>query len=162
MFTPCDSTDIPALAVMLRGLHGQHVAHVPHRFHDGASEAELQAFFATAMAEGAQLRAYRVGGVPRGYLMWRWRCSPATALRHPQRRAELEHIWVEPSWRRRGVARRLIAGFEAEIAGQGAEGWTTTVHAFNAPSRALMLGAGASGAVEVLEKRFQASGRTPG
>ncbi|WP_343502650.1 GNAT family N-acetyltransferase [Alloyangia pacifica] len=157
MFTSCDSKDIPALAVMLRGLHGLHVAHVPHRFHDRASEAELQSFLAEAMAQGAQLRAYRVGHVPRGYLMWRWRLSEATTLGHAQRRAELEHIWVEPSWRRRGVARRLIAGFEAEIAGQGAEGWTTTVHAFNAPSRALMLGAGATGAVEVLEKRFQAA-----
>ncbi|MCA0942481.1 GNAT family N-acetyltransferase [Salipiger pacificus] len=158
MFTPCDSTDIPALAVMLRGLHGHHVAHVPHRFHDRASEAELQAFLAEAMAEGACLCAYRVGQVPRGYLMWRWRLSEVTALKHPQRHALLEHIWVEPSWRRRGVARRLIAGFEAEIAGQGAEGWTTAVHAFNAPSRALMLGVGATGAVEVLEKRFQPAG----
>lgn len=155
MFTPCDSQDIPALATMLRGLNALHAAHVPHRFHGDAGAPELESFFAEAMASGAQLRAYRLQGVPRGYLMWRWRHAERTALEHPQRRAMLEHIWVEPSWRRRGVARRLISGFEAEIAGQGASGWTTMVHAFNAPSRALMTGAGAVGSVEVLEKRFQ-------
>ncbi|MBE9635231.1 GNAT family N-acetyltransferase [Salipiger mangrovisoli] len=154
MFTPCDTTDTPALAVLLRGLHAHHVAQVPHRFHDQATQEELQAVLDDAMAEGAQLRAYRVEGVPRGYLMWRWRLRAGSALEHPQRVALLEHIWVDPSWRRRGVARRLIAGFEAEISGQGAEGWITKVHAFNAPSRALMLGAGAMGAVEVLEKRL--------
>ncbi|WP_353472758.1 GNAT family N-acetyltransferase [Salipiger sp. H15] len=137
MFTPCDSTDIPALAGMLRGL-------------GPTGEAGLRDDLAAAMDAGAQLRAYRVGGVPRGYLVWRWQGGEGP------RRAVLEHIWVEPSWRRRGVARRLIAGFEAEIAGQGAQGWITRVEAANAPSRALMLGAGAIGAVEVLEKRLQA------
>ena len=154
MITPCTTSEIPALAALLRGLQSHHAAHLPQRFHDRATEADLRDVLHDALSEGAELLAYRVEGVPRGYLMWRWRERPASALEHPARLAQLDHIWTDPSWRRRGIARRLIAAFEARAARSGATGWIVALHSFNAASRGLMAGAAAQPSVEVLEKRL--------
>lgn len=154
MIAPCTTSDIPALAALLRGLQAHHAAHLPQRFHDRATEADLRDVLHDALSEGAELLAYRVEGVPRGYLMWRWRERPASALEHPARLAQLDHIWTDPSWRRRGIARRLIAAFEARTIAQGAQGWSVAPQGTNAAARALMAGAGARPAARMLEKRF--------
>ncbi|MCR8549898.1 GNAT family N-acetyltransferase [Salipiger sp. P9] len=147
-------TDLPHVAALLRGLNALHVARVPQRFHDAADETALAAFLAQQMAEGAQALVYRAEGVPRGYLLWKRRDMPASAVDRARRLAVLDHIAVAPSWRRRGIGRRLVARFEAEARAAGCEGWITMVHAFNGASAGLMRQSGAALAVEVLEKRL--------
>jgi len=146
--------DIPGLVAMLRGLNLCHVSHGPHPVHNYATEAELADFLATAMADGAQVLAYRAGGVPRGYLMWRL-CDVAPGVVDRQRRfGFLDHIYVEPSWRRKGIAGRLIARFESEIAAQACTGWRSTARNFNTASAALMARAGAEVAAYMFEKEL--------
>jgi GNAT superfamily N-acetyltransferase len=156
MIDTANDRDIPALADMLRGLNANHAFHLPDRFHDRASPAELQAHLRGQMDLGAQLLVYRLQDVPRGYLMWRWRAAGDPALEHPRRVAVLDHIYVEPNFRRHGMARRLVARFEAEIARSGGSGWVALVHRFNVRSAALMRGAGAAQSVDLFEKRLQA------
>ncbi|WP_417209520.1 GNAT family N-acetyltransferase [Antarctobacter sp.] len=154
MIDTADDSDIPALADMLHALNAHHASDLPDRFHTDGSGAALQSFFTQKLGQGARVLLYRTEGVPRGYLMWQAIDTAATALEHPRRQALLDHIYVQPIWRHRGLAQRLIARFERDIAAEGCSGWITRVHAFNAPSAALMRGAGAHLAVEVYEKRL--------
>ncbi|ASP21275.1 acetyltransferase (GNAT) family protein [Antarctobacter heliothermus] len=146
--------DIPTLADMLYALNAHHAADLPGRFHTDGTEAALRTFFAQKLGQGACVLLYRTEGVPRAYLMWQILDHAGTALEHPRRQALLDHIYVQPIWRHRGLARRLIARFEQDSRAQGCTGWITRVHAFNTPSAALMRGAGAHLAVEVYEKRL--------
>lgn len=155
MIDTATEADIPALAAMLRQLNAVHVAGNPLRFHDYGTTGERQAFFAEALASGARVLVYRVEGGPRGYLMWRLRRPGCAALERPRRMALLEHVFVEPICRRRGMGSRLIRRFEADIGAEGCAGWVTAVHGSNASSRALMRQAGARPTLEMLERRFQ-------
>ena len=96
-------TDLPHVASLLRGLNALHVQRVPHRFHDDADPETLEAFLATLMEQGGRILVYRAEGVPRGYLLWKLRDIPASAVERGRRVAVLEHIAVAPSWRRRGI-----------------------------------------------------------
>ncbi len=148
--TACTEADIPALAGLMRGVQATRLP--------CGGRGIPEVVFASALSEGARLLAYRAEAVPRGVLMWRWRKESSTEgpkERSAALRAQLDHIWVEPSWRRRGVARRLIAAFEAEIAAQGACGWLAQGEGMSAASGALMRRAGACACSERLEKRFQ-------
>ncbi len=147
-------TDLPQVASLLRGLNALHVQRVPHRFHAEADEPALAGMLAHELDTGAEALVYRAEGVARGYLLWRPREVAVSAVERPRKLAVLDHIAVAPSWRRRGIARRLVAGFEEEIAARGCDGWIASVHSFNAPSRGLMQRAGAERAVEVYEKRL--------
>ncbi|KUF10356.1 GNAT family N-acetyltransferase [Pseudoponticoccus marisrubri] len=160
MIRSATQDDIPALAAMLRELNALHATQVPHRFHDSGDAAGLRAFFETAFAEGARALLYVTDGVPRGYLLWRIEDRPASALEPPRRLAVLDHVHVEPIWRRRGLAGRLVARFEAESLAAGCTGWIARVHVFNASSAGLMRQAGAAPAVELFEKRLQAPSRS--
>ena len=143
---------------MLRGLHAHHVAHLPHRFHGEATEAELRDFVAAALAGGAEALVYRTGGVPRGYLLWNRHPPGPPILLHARNLAVLDHVWVEPGWRRQGIAARLVARFEDVAAQAGATGWMSRVHAFNRASSALMEEAGAVLSVRVYEKALPGAG----
>jgi len=147
-------SDLPQVASLLRGLNALHVQRVPQRFHAEADDAALAGLLAQELDTGAEALVYRAEGVARGYLLWRMREVPRSAVQRPRRLAVLDHITVAPSWRRRGIARRLVAGFEAEITARDCDGWVAHVHSFNGASRGLMQRAGAVRAVEVYEKRL--------
>ncbi len=148
-------SDLPQVASLLRGMNALHVQRVPQRFHAEADDAALVGMLAQELDSGAEALVYRAEGVVRGYLLWRRRKVSRSAVERPRSRAVLDHIAVAPSWRRRGIARRLVAGFEAEIAARGCDVWVAHVHSFNGASRGLMQRAGATRAVEVYEKRLR-------
>ncbi|SMX42590.1 GNAT family N-acetyltransferase [Maliponia aquimaris] len=152
MIDTARDTDLPALADMLYALNALHATHLPERFHTAGRRSDLGDILAGAMADGAQLLIYRTEGVPRGYLMWRPVDRPATALELAARKALLDHIYVQPIWRRRGLGARLMARFEQDIRAEGCTGWISRVHAFNGASAALMRGAGAQLSLQVFEK----------
>ncbi len=155
MIDTASDRDIPALAEMLFALNAHHATDLPGRFHTEGPQGDLQGFFADKMAEGARALVYRTEGVARAYLLWQVIDQPATALEHARKLALLDHIYVAPIWRHRGLARRLIARFEAESAALGCTSWVTRVHAFNEASAAMIQEAGASLAVQVFEKPIQ-------
>ncbi|EIE52863.1 N-acetyltransferase [Citreicella sp. 357] len=144
--------DLPQVAPLLRGLNALHAAQVPHRFHPDAGDAALGAFLERELASGARGLVYRTEGVVRGYLLWRCRTVPCTAVEHARTIAVLDHIAVAPSWRRRGIGRRLAERFETQARAAGCDGWIVAVHSFNTASAALMRGLGARDAVTMLEK----------
>lgn len=152
MIDTATDSDIPALADMLYALNAHHATDLPTRFHTDGPVSALHAFFAKQMGQGARVLLYRTEGVPRGYLLWQVVEHPGSALENPRRQALLDHIYVEPIWRRRGLAGRLIARFERDITQAGCTGWYSRVHVFNRASAALMRGAGAQVAVETYEK----------
>lgn len=152
MIDPLSNQDLPQVAPLLRGLNALHVSQVPHRFHDASDDTTLGGFLAQQLAEGALGLVYRTEGVVRGYLLWRMRDIPDNAVERGRRVALLDHIAVAPSWRRRGIARRLAQRFESDARAAGCDGWVVYVHGFNAASRGLMRGLGAQDAVQVLEK----------
>ncbi|MCR9275571.1 MULTISPECIES: GNAT family N-acetyltransferase [Mameliella] len=156
MIDTATDRDIPALAEMLFSLNAHHADDVPERFHTEGPQEDLQGFLAERMAEGARALVYRTEGVARAYLLWQVIDQPATALEKARKMAVLDHIYVAPIWRHRGLARRLIARFEAESSALGCTSWMTRVHAFNQASAAMMQGAGARLAVQVFEKPLQA------
>ncbi|MBS0125107.1 GNAT family N-acetyltransferase [Thetidibacter halocola] len=155
MITEATQTDIPALADMLRDLNACHLPHAPHRLHGDGDPAALEGFFNEAMERGARVLVYRTEGVARGYLMWLVQDRPGDAVTRPLRRALLDHVWVEPVWRRRGLAARLIARFEQDSRAAGCTGWIAHVFAVNAGSQALMRGQGAGCVTETFEKRYR-------
>ncbi|MBP0483379.1 GNAT family N-acetyltransferase [Sagittula salina] len=135
MITLATDTDLSELVPLLRDLNAQHTAYVPERFRCRGTDADLLGLLRSAAGRGTRFLIYRTEGVPRGYLGWRPHPVPEGALLQP-RLALLDHITVEPIWRRRGLATRLIARFEVEVA--AFDGWMVQGHAFNAASRALM------------------------
>lgn len=138
MITQAIDADIPAIARMLHDLNALHAHHRPDRFHDRGTHEALCAFLRDQTGQGARILIYVTEGVPRGYLMWKDGSADPTALEHARRQAVLDHIHVEPVWRRRGLASRLIARFEADIRAEGMTGWRSYVHTFNHASAALM------------------------
>jgi aminoglycoside 6'-N-acetyltransferase I len=154
MIEPANLNDLPALADMLYALNAFHADHLPSRFHTMGDRAALEAWFGSALAEGARILLYRTEGLPRGYLMWRVVDRPVSALEMATRLALMDHIHVDPIWRRRGLATRLIARFETDLRNEGCSGWVSKVHAFNHASAAMMRGAGAHVSVEMYAKQM--------
>lgn len=152
MITPATPQDIPDLAHMLRGLLALHVRHCPDRFHGNGTDADLHGFFEHRLHEGAQILIYRTETVARGYLLWLAQETPETVLERAQRLAILDHIYVAPGWRRRGIGGRLIRRFEQDAREGGHAQWLTRVHAFNRASLTLMDRAGATPTVHALTK----------
>ncbi|MEQ5870046.1 GNAT family N-acetyltransferase [Sagittula sp. NFXS13] len=159
MITTAETSDLPDLVSLMRALNAYHADHAPDRFHDRACDADLLGLLQSAQADGARFLIYRTEGVARGYLKWLPVPAAAPVMEHPRRQALLDHIYVEPIWRRRGLASRLIARFEAEIAGHF-DGWTVRVHAFNTASRALMQRHGAEATVLAYAKASSSSWST--
>ena len=147
MITEARAQDLPALVPLLRDLNALHADRVPAMYHDDGSDAEIEAVLRGMVEEGARILIYVTEGVPRAYLLWKPNRAPVEALECPLRLAVLDHIYVAPIWRKRGMARRLVARFEADIEKAGFEGWRVSVHRFNAASVALMQNTGARPAV---------------
>ncbi|MDO6732440.1 GNAT family N-acetyltransferase [Marinovum sp. 2_MG-2023] len=121
MITPCTVSDLPALAAMLHGLHAAQLHVLPQP--TGGAVDDLGKSLHLAMIRGTRILAYRTEDVPRGILLWHVADRPS-APRAP-RQAVLDHIYVAPGWRRRGIKRRLVRRFEAELAAAGCVGWLT-------------------------------------
>lgn len=95
---------------------------------------------------GAPVLVYRLQNVARGYLLWRWVA--------PRGVARIDRIFVEPNFRRHGMARRLIARFEGEIARSGGQGWVAEADPARPSGLALMRRVGAKGSGHRFEKRL--------
>lgn len=157
MITQATQSDLPALVPLLRELNGLHAENLPRRFHQSGSNSDLLEVLRTGHVTGTRFLIYKTEGVVRGYLAWVMAPRGKPGLEHPQTLALLDHIYVEPILRRRGVASRLIARFEADISALGAEGWTVRVHSFNRASAALMERHGAQLSVQSFTKLMTAA-----
>jgi GNAT superfamily N-acetyltransferase len=147
MICLANDSDLPALVPLFRTLHSYHVTHVPEVFHDASGDAAFLAVLQKARDEAARILVYKTQDISRGYLLWKPLPPAPTPLHKTRRLALLDQIYVEPICRRRGMASRLVARFEAEVSDAGYDGWVARVHAFNAASAALMQRLGAAQSV---------------
>lgn len=131
--------DLPALAALLDGFDTGHAAHFRADAGPGASPGQ-----------GARILVYRTEGVPRACLTWR----PAEPD-HSGKTARLDHIFVQPIWRRRGLGTRLILHFEQEIARVGCSGWIAGGHGLRGAAVGLFQDAGATWSGESYRKALQ-------
>ncbi|MFW2543823.1 GNAT family N-acetyltransferase [Primorskyibacter sp. 2E107] len=127
-------TELKGLETLLHDLQQLPVHFQPHRDRRGAQDGALFEGLRRAQLDGTRFLTYRTEGVARGYLAWT--ALPVGSL------ARLDHVYVMPILRRRGVASRLIARFEQEIAG-AFDGWVVAGPGDTCAARGLMARYGA-------------------
>ncbi|EPX85403.1 GNAT family N-acetyltransferase [Salipiger mucosus] len=101
MIVTCTEDDLPDLARMLRPAADRLPGQVCGMTEPGA----LCDVLSCEMRGGARVLGYRAGGALRGCLIaWPREAVDVLAGRH--------YVWVAPTWRHRGIARRLVAACE--------------------------------------------------
>lgn len=117
--------DIPTIARFVRALaEYERLAHEAR-----GSEADFHAaLFATPPRAGCLIA--EIDGVPAAMALYHWTFS--TFLARPGR--WLEDLWVEPAFRRRGIARALFARLAADTLAEGGGRLAWNVLDWNAPA----------------------------
>ena len=119
MITEATQSDLGGLVPLFRSLNDLHAVHVPDRFHDAASDADLHEVLQGAWHAGSRFLVYRTEGVARGYLKWQMLPEGVAALERPAARP----FWITFGWNRSGGAgawpRGSSAGSSGTAQGQG-------------------------------------------
>jgi aminoglycoside 6'-N-acetyltransferase I len=121
-----------------------HAAERPDVFHAKTDSDAVAALFRTLLADPGHFALIAVSddGVDRGYALCEITRTAPDALTLGRHRGVLHHIATMPAVRRQGVAMALIAEAKRRFRAAGATEWTTSYHAFNTASAALMRKAG--------------------
>jgi GNAT superfamily N-acetyltransferase len=117
--------DLPIIARFVRVL-----AEYERLAHEAiATEADFAAaLFGTPQRAGCLIAEW--DGVPAGFALYHWTFS--TFLGRPGR--WLEDLWVEPDYRRRGIARALFARLSADTLAEGGGRLAWNVLDWNTPA----------------------------
>ena len=117
--------DLPTIAHFVRAL-----AEYERLAHEAvATEADFAAaLFGTPRRAGCVIAEW--DGVPAGFALYHWTFS--TFLGKPGR--WLEDLWVEPDYRRRGIARALFARLSADTLAEGGGRLAWNVLDWNTPA----------------------------
>ncbi len=114
-----------------------------------ATEADFAAaLFATPRRAGCLIA--EVDGTPAGMALYHWTFS--TFLGRPGR--WLEDLWVDPAFRRRGIARALFARLSAETLAEGGGRLAWNVLDWNTPAIATYDAMGAKSLDEWTQRRL--------
>ena len=137
----------PEAAARLVPLNGVvqalHAVERPGIFKWPTDAAAVAALFADLLARKGHFALIAEGDDgDLGYAYCEILDTPDDALTLARRRGVLHHIATIPAARRQGVAAALIGAAKARFRDAGAREWTTSYHAFNAASAALMAKAG--------------------
>jgi GNAT superfamily N-acetyltransferase len=134
--------DVDTLLTLKASVHALHVAARPDVFKP-MSSAELGRWLRDRLAEDdtSGWLAER-GGTRLGYVLAAHRSRPETSFSHARQWLEIDEVVVEPSERRRGVARALIERVAAEGETLGLDGVELTAWAFNDTAHAAFERAG--------------------
>ncbi|WGW03720.1 GNAT family N-acetyltransferase [Tropicibacter oceani] len=150
-----DRQDLPQVVPLLRALHAHHVAHLPDVFHDQASSGALLAFLETQAKAGAWFFGHRDNGVLSAYLMAVPERRPRDSFRQAQSRILLDHLYVAPSLRGRGIAQALVHEMEERMREGAITCWDVTHHAFNTQAQRFFARQGAMPQVHKLGKSLK-------
>lgn len=117
--------DLPTIARFVRALAGyERLSHEAV-----ATEADFEAaLFGTPRRAGCLIAEW--DGTPAGFALYHWTFS--TFLGKPGR--WLEDLWVEPAYRRRGIARALFARLSADTLAEGGARLAWNVLDWNTPA----------------------------
>jgi GNAT superfamily N-acetyltransferase len=121
-----------------------HADERPDVFRAATDADAVAALFRALLADSSHFALIAVSddGEDQGYAFCEIARTSPDALTLGRRRGVLHHIATIPAVRRQGVAMALIAEAKARFRAAGATEWTTSYHAFNAASAALMAKAG--------------------
>lgn len=138
--------DLPAIARFVRAL-----AEYERLAHEAlATEADFAAaLFGTPRRAGCLIAEW--DGTPAGFALYHWTFS--TFLGKPGR--WLEDLWVEPDYRRRGIARALFARLSADTLAEGGARLAWNVLDWNAPAIATYDAMGADALADWTMRRLQ-------
>jgi GNAT superfamily N-acetyltransferase len=138
--------DLPAILRFVRAL-----AEYERLAHEAvATEADFaDALFGTPRRAGCLIAEW--DGTPVGFALYHWTFS--TFLGKPGR--WLEDLWVEPDYRRRGIARALFARLSADTLAEGGARLAWNVLDWNAPAIATYDAMGADALADWTMRRLQ-------
>ncbi|WP_431284479.1 N-acetyltransferase family protein [Humitalea sp. 24SJ18S-53] len=137
--------DVPVIAGFVRALaEFEHLAHEAV----GTEPEFFDALFGTPRRAGCLIA--EVDGIPAGMALYHWTFS--TFLAKPGR--WLEDLWVDPAYRRRGIARALFARLSAETLAEGGGRLAWSVLDWNTPAIATYDAMGAQSLNEWTTRRL--------
>jgi diamine N-acetyltransferase len=123
--------DEHALAELNAFVQDLHVQHRPDHFKPTLPEDVSEWYRSLLQAQTARMWIAEEDGRPAGYVLVKfqnWADNPFTRARTW---CEIDQIAVDPSYRRRGIARALIVQAITEAKAQGVESIETASWAFN-------------------------------
>lgn len=131
-----EGADLDALVELNRAVQGLHAAALPSLFKSECAVETVKEAFQKMMAApgGCWLIAEAVQ--PCGYLYADFRERPESWSQRQRRVCNISHVAVSPGWRRRGVARRLVAHLREEAERRGFARIELDVWSFNREAKA--------------------------
>lgn len=122
---------LPCVVPLFRALHNYHVELAPDVYHsDGPDEAFL-ALLEDKVANGARVFAHDAGWGLASYVLAVPVVTKRDAFRSAIRSVQLEHLYVTPVARGRGLGKALVGRVESWVTELGYDGWFVTFHADN-------------------------------
>lgn len=139
---------------LFRALHNFHVCLLPSVFHAEGTDAELMTHLQEMQSEGAVIYAVDAGWGLVGYLLAYAQETKGDAFRRAANRMTIDHLYVAPTHRGRGLGPQLIAALEADMLAKGQGNWRVGQEAANLPATEFYVAVGARPRVLFLEKRL--------
>lgn len=139
---------------LFRGLHNFHVCLSPQVYHAEGTDAELMAHLQELRDEGAVVYAIDAGWGLVAYLLAYSEETTGDVFRWAACRMTIDHLYIAPTHRGRGLGHRLIAALEADMQAKGQSHWRVGQDAANLSATEFYLAVGAQPRVLFLEKRF--------
>ncbi len=137
---------------LFRGLHTYHAERLPHVFHAHGQDHEYLQILEDLSGRGAFIFGHCAGWGLVSYALVIPQNRLSGPLHQKADRIFIDHLYVAPSVRGRGLARALIEHLEDWMTCNGFCSWAVSHHAFNQQAEQLYRSAGASPAVLVHHK----------
>jgi ribosomal protein S18 acetylase RimI-like enzyme len=131
-----DGADLDALVELNRAVQGIHAAALPSLFKSECALETVKEAFQKMMAAPGGCWLIAEAAQPCGYLYADFRERPESWSQRQRRVCNISHVAVSPGWRRRGVARQLVARVREEAARRGFERIELDVWSFNPEAKA--------------------------
>lgn len=116
---------------LFRALHEYHVALDPRDYHGDGSDADYLAHLEDKRAAGGRIFAHDAGRGLVSYLLAMPKVVERDALRCGHRTVQVDHLYVSPEFRGRGLGAQLVAVVEEWVDELGYDGWTVTYSTLN-------------------------------
>ncbi len=148
-------SEAAALAALNDHVHGLHVAAEPYDFRP-TEPSEVRAFFGLLLASESHVVFLATSAeVPAGYLWVEDQLRRASPFKNETHVLHLNHIAVDPAFRRRGVGRALYAAAETEARRRGIDRLAMDHWTFNTDAAAFFGSLGFEGFNVRMRKRLE-------
>jgi ribosomal protein S18 acetylase RimI-like enzyme len=132
---PATVLDVDALVFLNEAVQALHAAAIPSLFRTGPPAAEVGGAFRTAIEDPAAVWLLAEDGRPCGFLHAQFQERQENWCRPAIRMCYIHQIGVHSQWRRKGVARQLVAATVAEAEKRGIARIELDVWSFNQNAR---------------------------